>query len=77
MYSLFISIGQSLQGESLPGVIFFPLAEEGLVLDTWSALGCPHWGRDYSSRSVRTTGHLGKLAASCRPCGWRGDPELY
>ena len=77
MYSLFISIGQSLQGESLPGVIFFPLAEEGLVLDTRSALGCPHWGRDYSSRSLRTTGHLGKLAASCRPCGWRGDPELY
>lgn len=29
---------------------FCPLAEGGLVLDTWTPQGCPHWGRDNSSK---------------------------
>lgn len=56
---------------------FCPLAEEGLVLDTWTPRVALTGEEIIPQRRMRTTRHLGKLAASCPPCGWRGDPELH
>ena len=56
---------------------FCPLVKEGLVLDTWTPRIALTGEEIIPQRRMRTTGHLGKLAASCPPCGWRGDPELY